>query len=133
MRHPSEELIIMLSDFEVSVGELALGLREIILKVAPQARETLYKTYEVTMWYSLTDKVMQGFCHVSVHKKHVNLGFFRGVDLNDPDRLLEGSGKQMRHIKIRSAEDLKQPHIKTFVKAAVQNSRLHIARDTKKK
>lgn len=45
------------------------------------------------------------FAHVGVFKAHVNIGFFQGAALEDPEGLLEGSGKAMRHVKLRGARD----------------------------
>lgn len=42
------------------------------------------------------------FAYVNVFKAHVNLGFFHGADLYDPAGLLEGNGRRMRHVKVRS-------------------------------
>lgn len=41
------------------------------------------------------------FAYVNVFTAHVNVGFFHGASLPDPARLLEGSGKRMRHVKLR--------------------------------
>lgn len=41
------------------------------------------------------------FAYVNVYKSHVSIGFFLGAYLSDPEGLLEGTGKQMRHIKLR--------------------------------
>jgi hypothetical protein len=41
------------------------------------------------------------FACVNVFRSHVNVGFFNGAALADPTRLLEGSGKRMRHVKLR--------------------------------
>ncbi|MEM8766100.1 MAG: DUF1801 domain-containing protein [Pseudomonadota bacterium] len=41
------------------------------------------------------------FGYVNVFKAHVNVGFFRGAELEDPDGILEGSGRFMRHVKRR--------------------------------
>jgi hypothetical protein len=41
------------------------------------------------------------FAYVNAFKAHVNVGFFRGAELADPHGLLEGTGKLMRHVKIR--------------------------------
>jgi len=43
---------------------------------------------------------------VDVFTAHVNVGFFLGADLADPDRLLEGTGKFMRHVKLRPGDDV---------------------------
>jgi hypothetical protein len=40
------------------------------------------------------------FAYVNAFRAHVNLGFFRGAELADPDGLLEGTGKFMRHVKL---------------------------------
>ena len=40
------------------------------------------------------------FAYVDAFSAHVNVGFFRGAEIADPDRLLEGTGKFMRHVKL---------------------------------
>ena len=45
------------------------------------------------------------FAYVSVFTAHVNVGFFRGAEIVDPHRLLEGSGKFMRHVKLRPGKN----------------------------
>lgn len=42
------------------------------------------------------------FAYVNVFKDHTNLGFFHGAQLDDPGRLLEGTGKNMRHVKLKA-------------------------------
>src|SRR5207253_8701433 len=46
------------------------------------------------------------FGYVNAFKAHVNVGFFRGAEIADPDRLLEGNGKFMRHVKLRPESDV---------------------------
>jgi len=41
------------------------------------------------------------FCYVNAFTSHVNVGFFHGSALPDPDRLLQGAGKFMRHVKLK--------------------------------
>jgi hypothetical protein len=41
------------------------------------------------------------FAYVNAFTGHVNVGFFRGAEMSDPDGLLEGTGKLMRHVKLR--------------------------------
>lgn len=45
------------------------------------------------------------FAYVNAFKAHVNVGFFRGAELYDPEGLLEGTGKLMRHVKLRPGDD----------------------------
>lgn len=46
------------------------------------------------------------FAYVDAFTAHVNVGFFRGAELADPAGLLEGSGKRMRHVKLRPDRDV---------------------------
>ena len=47
-----------------------------------------------------------GFAYVNAFRAHVNVGFFRGAELADPKGLLEGTGKYMRHVKLRPDRDV---------------------------
>jgi hypothetical protein len=114
----------MLSEFDLSVGELALGLREIVLEEAPAAIEKLFRVYALVFWYSLTGKMNDAFCQVVVYTKGANLMFNRGAELPDPGGVLVGEGKIIRHIKVRRPEDLKNPHLRKFIRAALKNARL---------
>ena len=46
------------------------------------------------------------FGYVNAFSAHVNVGFFRGAELSDPSGLLEGTGKRMRHVKLRPERDV---------------------------
>jgi hypothetical protein len=46
------------------------------------------------------------FAYVNAFRAHVNVGFFRGAELADPEGLLEGTGRFMRHVKLRPGEDV---------------------------
>ena len=46
------------------------------------------------------------FAYVNAFKAHVNVGFFRGAEIADPEGLLEGTGRFMRHVKLRPARDV---------------------------
>ena len=45
------------------------------------------------------------FAYVGVYKAHINVGFFLGSTLSDPKRLLVGTGKRMRHVKVKPGEE----------------------------
>ncbi len=49
------------------------------------------------------------FGYVNAFKAHVNVGFFRGAELPDPNGLLEGTGKFMRHVKLRPEGEVDAP------------------------
>src|SRR4030095_6942596 len=120
---PSEELIRELSSFDLSVGELALALREMVLDEAPSAVEKIFRVYALVFWYSLTGRMSDAFVQVVIYTKGVNLMFNRGAELNDPDGVLVGEGKIIRHIKVRRPEDLKNPHLRKFIRAALKHAK----------
>lgn len=60
------------------------------------------------------------FCYLTTHAGHINLGFPRGAALPDPNRVLQGEGKAMRHIKFRSVSDLERPFVRRYIQAAIE-------------
>jgi hypothetical protein len=58
------------------------------------------------------------FAYVGAFKAHVNVGFFRGAELPDPHGLLEGTGKFMRHVKLRPGEDIDAEALRALIAAA---------------
>ena len=123
-----EDLIRELSSFDLSVGELALALREMVLEEAPAAVERVVRVYALVFWYSLTGRMSDAFVQVVVYPKGVNLMFNRGAELEDPDGVLVGEGKIIRHIKVRRPEDLKNRHLRKFIRAALKHAK-SIARE----
>ena len=58
------------------------------------------------------------FAYVNAFKAHVNVGFFHGAELPDPTRLLEGTGKYMRHVKLRPDRDIDEPALAELIESA---------------
>jgi hypothetical protein len=58
------------------------------------------------------------FAYVNAFKAHVNVGFFRGAEISDPARLLEGTGKFMRHVKLRPGRDVDAKALMKLIETA---------------
>lgn len=58
------------------------------------------------------------FAYVAAYTSHVNVGFFHGAKLSDPKGLLEGSGKFMRHVKIRPGHDIDELAMCSLIESA---------------
>lgn len=58
------------------------------------------------------------FAYVDAFRAHVNVGFFRGAELPDPTRLLEGTGKRMRHVKLVPGKDVDVAALTQLIAAA---------------
>jgi uncharacterized protein DUF1801 len=75
--------------------------------------------HTVMLLYGPTDRVIEDcICMIAVHRTHVNLQFTQGTELDDPFGLLQGKGKRMRHIKVKSLPDLDRPEIRAYVRQA---------------
>jgi len=87
----------------------------------------LHRAYVEVIWmrqgiasYGVGPKKMsEHYCYIAVHAKHLNLGFYHGTALKDPSRLLEGSGKKLRHVKIRDLQSAKDPALRRLLEQAI--------------
>ena len=61
------------------------------------------------------------FGYVNVFTSHVNVGFFQGVSLPDPARLLQGSGKFMRHVKLRPGTPINAAALNRLIDMAYED------------
>jgi hypothetical protein len=58
------------------------------------------------------------FAYVDAFRPHVNVGFFRGAEIADPDDLLEGDGKFMRHVKLGPGRDVDTTALRKLIETA---------------
>ncbi|MEH6461168.1 DUF1801 domain-containing protein [Chitinimonas sp. JJ19] len=61
------------------------------------------------------------FAYVNAFTAHVNVGFFRGAELADPEHLLEGTGKYMRHVKLRPGQQVDGLALMALVETAYRD------------
>ena len=120
-RPPDRRLLGYLTAYDPHLADLTLALREIVLEEAPEAKESIVKSYAVAIGFSFTGKPMKdGFCHIVTYATHINLGFNRGALLPDPNRILAGKGKSIRHITIRNRSELDNPVVRRYLQAAIE-------------
>lgn len=120
-RSPDRQLLGYLAAYDPHVSDLTLALRELVLEEAPAAIESIVKSYAVAIGFSFTGKPMKdGFCHIVAYGSHVNPGFNRGALLPDPNRILVGKGKSIRHMTIRDHSELENPVVRRFLQAAIE-------------
>ena len=66
------------------------------------------------------------FAYVGAYKSHVSIGFFYGAELTDPAHLLEGSGKRMRHVKLKPGKPLDTDALETLILTAYRDIKQRI-------
>ena len=119
-RPPPPQLLGFLTAYDPTIAGMALALREVILDEVPDASESIYQVYTVAIWFGFSGKMKDMFCYIATNAKHINLGFPRGASLPDPNRVLEGDGKTMRHIKFASERDLERAFVRRYIQAAIE-------------
>jgi Domain of unknown function (DU1801) len=121
---PPGELIEFLFPFDPAVRSMTLGLRQVVIEELGACHElVLSMGAKLSLIYSSTERVIaDGICYIGVYRKHVNLGFHRGVDLDDPHGVLRGSGKAMRHIQVKRLSHLDRPDLRVFIRLARKNA-----------
>jgi hypothetical protein len=119
---PPKDLLDLLKPYETGIQELTLALRQLILEEMAPCCESIYELYIIALHYGRTHRMKDGICYIGVMKGHINLGFLRGSELADSQRILEGTGKQMRHIKIRNLEDLFRPAVRAYLQEACERA-----------
>jgi hypothetical protein len=124
---PDSKLLGYLYAYDPHISDLTLALRDIVLEEAPDAVESIVKSYAAAIGFSFTGKPLKdGFCHIVAYATHVNLGFNRGAQFPDPNRILEGKGKSIRHITINDQSDLDNPAIRRYLQAAIEQVKAHV-------
>lgn len=116
---PPRELRKFLKPYDASVRELALQLRALVLEEMAPCYENIYDAYSaVAIGYGTSERMSDGIFHIAVYSKHVNLGFNDGASLPDPKGILAGEGSRIRHISIKSPDDLKRSELRAYIRRA---------------
>lgn len=114
-----EDFELLLNNYDDNIRELATEARALIVKLVPKADEKIYFGWRVAR-FSLDGTMGGQFIAIGPHKKHVNLYFMNGTELEDPKTLLTGEGKKMRHVSITEAKQLKSAVLKALIKASAK-------------
>jgi len=101
-------------DDNAALQKVVSGLRSLVRATVPGTKST------ENSWGIPTFEAKEPFCFYMVGKNHVTFGFHYGTSLHDPEKLLEGTGKNLRHVKLRTVEDLQKKGLKELVLAAAR-------------
>ncbi len=112
-------LIKFLKPYEREIRELALELRALLLEEIGPCYENIYDAYSaVAIGYGTSDRLSDGIFHIAVYANYVNLGFNEGATLADPKGILLGKGNRIRHLTIRTPDDLARPELRVYIRRA---------------
>lgn len=95
------------------IQEITKSLRAIVFKASPEIIEEVK--------WSKPSYAQNGLvCYLATAKKYVNLGFYKGSDLSDKEGVLQGTGKQMRHVQVKKIEDIKPDLFISMIQEAIE-------------
>ena len=103
--------------YSSEVQAICRTLRTMVRSGMPEAKEVLFARHNHT-GYLFTESMHDRVCDICPLKDYVRLGFDYGGYLADPEQMLEGTGKRMRHVKVRTVKEAENPALKHLVEAA---------------
>lgn len=108
----NQEVTDYIQNTEESHQKILTKLRKLILSAVPKAREQ-YK------WSRPVYGLEKDFCYLQNTKRHVTFGFHDFEKISTNKHLIEGTGKSMRHVKLKDIKDLDEFQIKQMIKELI--------------
>jgi len=112
----------LISKSSPEIRALTKKTRVLVLDILPRPNEKTYFGWGNT-WYGTSEKTGDAVFAITPLKAYVSLFFMRGSELSDPDELLQGTGKMLRHVKIHDAAGLKRTALRRLMKRAVAHDK----------
>jgi hypothetical protein len=125
-KHGSFADIVALADD--GLRPICLRLRASVVSLHKEACEIVWPKHRIASYGVGPKKMTEHYAYIGVQKSHVNLGFYYGASLPDADGLLEGTGKKLRHVKIRSLDFAGSPAVTALLKAAIAERRQRLSK-----
>ncbi len=118
-----DPLDVFLASYSRETRENVLSLRNLIRNVFPNGMEHI-NPRSGTITYGLDKKANGAFIYAIVpHMKHITLILSKGTKIADPANLLCGTGKETRHLKIKSEAETQNPALKALLEEALRKSK----------
>lgn len=118
-----DDLKRFLAAFPASSQEIALELRDWVWGLYPKCNELIYDNYNfLALGWAPTMRMGDIFCSIAVGTRGVMFGFLYGVDLDDPENKLSGSGNQFRSLRVPDTKTFPRGYVKNLLKQAFGGS-----------
>jgi hypothetical protein len=125
------QLASYFAKYEPAMVKLGKALRAKLRARLPGLFEVVY-VYEgqnaLVISYSPTERGYEGLCSIGLYPDRVNLFFTQGAQLSksDPNKLLQGRGKTVRHVVLNSVADFDRPEVEVLMAAALKRAKLRL-------
>ncbi len=129
-----KQLNSFIDKFEPKNQTLIRAVRKALRKRLPTANELAYDNYNFfVIGYGPTERPTDCILSIAAAANGVGLCFIRGASLPDPQKILLGSGKQTRFLRIESADVLARPEVEALIAAALAKSKVSPPPKTKRR
>jgi hypothetical protein len=117
---PASQIAGFIAKFDPRVAKLIRSCRAAARKRMPAANELIYDNYNFfVIGYSSTERASDCIVSLASDRHGVTLFFYYGARLNDPAKILQGSGNQVRSIRMESAATLARPEVEALLVEAI--------------
>ncbi len=121
---PKKQIESSLSKFDPAVSRLIRSARSALGKRFPTAIQQVYDNYNFfVIGFCTTERTSDCIVSLAASAKGVALSFYHGATLPDPHKILLGSGRQNRFVRLESAATLSDPNVKALFAAAANQAR----------
>jgi hypothetical protein len=128
-RTAEKQLQGFIGKFNSKDQRLIRAVRTAVRKRFPTANELVYDNYNFfVIGYSTTERPSDAVVSIAARANGVGMCFIHGAKLPDPHKLLLGSGKQTRFIRLESAAVLARPEVEALLDAATAHARSPLPR-----
>lgn len=108
----SDDVEEFFSESNQEVSGIARAVRRLVLDVRPEVLEALDRGNRIVGYATGPRALKDMWAGVAPHGHHVNLQLANGALIDDPASIIEGTGKRVRHIKLRSTDDVARPEVR---------------------
>jgi hypothetical protein len=117
---PEAQLESFLRKYTPAIAAQGRAIRARMSELLPGATQLVYDNYNaLVIGFGPSEHASEAPFSIALYPRWVTLFFLQGAGLPDPDKLLKGSGKIVRHIVLRSPQDLDLPAVRALMKAAL--------------
>jgi Domain of unknown function (DU1801) len=121
---PTRQLTNFLAKFEPNVAREIRCVRAALRKRFPTAFELVYDNYNFfVIGFCSAPRASDCIVSMACNPHGVTLFFYYGAKLPDPSNILQGSGNQVRFIRLESATTLAKPAVETLIRAAIAEAK----------
>ncbi len=126
---PETQLKSFIAKFDPEHQIIIRGARKILRRYFPTANELVYDNYNFfVIGYCSTERPSDCIVSIAAAANGVGLSFYYGASVPDPQKLLLGSGRQNRFIRLESAQVLERPEVKALITASADQGKNPLAK-----